>query len=248
MHKSDDKASGRRQIAGTATGTAGAGEPGSALRRRMAGRDRMALAVAGIATAAALIGGVAAAALPPSAPTTSTHQAAAVSMLSASSSSGTDKGRMCGADVFRLKRDYDSLPDAMRKDLAAARHESSKTARHDAYQSVLKRAQSGGYGSAVEAAAKDKKTIAGVREAWDRLPSALRTDLKAARAASGDARINDVKAIVSKAESGGYGDRVKAAADKEKTRLDTCVSRLSTPKTPKTSSTSTPAPSASTGA
>lgn len=226
-------------------------------RRRVA-KERLALAVAGVTAVAAVVGGVATASVPASAQTVAMRTVAVTSpIVPAASASGT-KGRLCGAVLLVVKRDYDRLPDALRKDVASARHQSSKSAKRTALENVLKKAQSGGYGTDVESVAKDKKTPAGFKAAWDRLPSSLRDDLKKAKDASGDTRTSDLKAIASKAESGGYGDRVKGAVDKAKTRLDACVARAqgsgstSKPTTPSTGtptpSTSTPAPTSTTGA
>lgn len=218
----------------------------SGLRRRVA-KERLVLAVAGVTAAAAVVGGVAAASVPASSTQTVAMRTVATTspIVPVSSTSGS-KGHLCGAVLLVVKRDYDRVPDALRKDVASARHQSSTSAKRTALENVLKKAQSGGYGTDVEAVAKHTKTLAGFKAAWDRLPSALRDDVKKARAASGDERLSDVKAIASKAESGGYGDRVKDAIGKVKTRLDTCIARVqgsgSTSK-PTTPSTGTPAPS-----
>lgn len=216
----------------------------SGLRRRVA-KERLVLAVAGVTAAAAVVGGIAAASVPAS-QTVAMRTVAATSPIVPVSSTSGSKGHLCGAVLLVVKRDYDRVPDALRKDVASARHQSSTSAKRTALENVLKKAQSGGYGTDVEAVAKHTKTLAGFKTAWDRLPSALRDDVKKARAASGDERLSDVKAIASKAESGGYGDRVKDAIGKVKTRLDTCIARVqgsgSTSK-PTTPSTGTPAPS-----
>lgn len=216
----------------------------SGLRRRVA-KERLVLAVAGVTAAAAVVGGIAAASVPAS-QTVAMRTVAATSPIVPVSSTSGSKGHLCGAVLLVVKRDYDRVPDALRKDVASARHQSSTSAKRTALENVLKKAQSGGYGTDVEAVAKHTKTLAGFKAAWDRLPSALRDDVKKARAASGDERLSDVKAIASKAESGGYGDRVKDAIGKVKTRLDTCIARVqgsgSTSK-PTTPSTGTPAPS-----
>jgi hypothetical protein len=222
----------------------------SAFRRRIV-KERLLLALAGVAASAVVVGGIAATAAPAAAdPTVPVRSVAASTVATASTITGSaNGGDVCGPVLLVLKRDYDRLPDAVRKDVASASHQSSKTARHDALQGVLKKAQSGGYGSAVESAAKGRKTLVGLKAAWDRLPSSLRDDVKKARAASGETRAADVKAIVSKAESGGYGDRVKDAAGKVKDRLAKCVARssdsgrTSTPSAP-TTPPATPAPTA----
>lgn len=231
----------------------------SGLRRRVA-KERLVLAVAGVTAAAAVVGGVAAASVPAS-QTMAMRTVAATSPIVPVSSTSGSKGHLCGAVLLVVKRDYDRVPDALRKDVASARHQSSTSAKRTALENVLKKAQSGGYGTDVEAVAKHTKTLAGFKAAWDRLPSALRDDVKKARAASGDERLSDVKAIASKAESGGYGDRVKDAIGKVKTRLDKCIARVqgsgstskpTTPSTgtpaPSTPAPSTPAPTSTTGA
>lgn len=231
----------------------------SGLRRRVA-KERLVLAVAGVTAAAAVVGGIAAASVPAS-QTVAMRTVAATSPIVPVSSTSGSKGHLCGAVLLVVKRDYDRVPDALRKDVASARHQSSTSAKRTALENVLKKAQSGGYGTDVEAVAKHTKTLAGFKAAWDRLPSALRDDVKKARAASGDERLSDVKAIASKAESGGYGDRVKDAIGKVKTRLDTCIARVqgsgstskpTTPSTgtpaPSTPAPSTPAPTSTTGA
>ncbi|GAB3802275.1 hypothetical protein GCM10028798_19110 [Humibacter antri] len=218
------------------------------LRRRIV-KERLVLAAVGVTAAAAVVGGLAAASVPASSPQTiAMRTVAAISpIVPAAGTSGSNaKGHLCGPVLLVVKRDYDRLPDALRKDVASARHQSSKAAEHTALANVLKKAQSGGYGTDIESVAKDKKTLAGFKAAWDRLPSSLRSDLKKAKAASGDTRTSDLKAVVSKAESGGYGDRVKAAVDKVKTRLDKCVARVqASGSTNKQTapSTGTPAPS-----
>lgn len=231
----------------------------SGLRRRVA-KERLVLAVAGVTAAAAVVGGIAAASVPAS-QTVAMRTVAATSPIVPVSSTSGSKGHLCGAVLLVVKRDYDRVPDALRKDVASARHQSSTSAKRTALENVLKKAQSGGYGTDVEAVAKHTKTLAGFKAAWDRLPSALRDDVKKARAASGDERLSDVKAIASKAESGGYGDRVKDAIGKVKTRLDKCIARVqgsgstskpTTPSTgtpaPSTPAPSTPAPTSTTGA
>jgi hypothetical protein len=238
----------REQSEGNPTMKKPSNDIASGFRRRIA-RERLMLALAGATATAALIGGVAATSVPASSSpqTVAMRSVAATSpIVPASSTTGsTTKGHLCGRVLLVVKDDYDRLPDALRKDVASAAHQSSKSAKHTALENVLKKAQSGGYGAGVESAAKDKKTLAGLKAAWDRLPSSLRDDLKKAKAASGDTRTADLKAIVAKAESGGYGDRVKDAVGKAKTRLDTCVARAddsgATSK-PTTPSTGTPAP------
>lgn len=230
-----------------ACGDADSRRRASAFRRRVA-RERLVLAVVGVTASAAVVVGIAAPAV--AVPAVPVHSVATSAVHSFSASSARDGGSICGPALLVLKRDYGRLPSAMRDDVASAARQSSKTARHDALQNVLKKAQSGGYGSAVESVAKNKKSLAGLKAAWDRLPSSLRDDVKGARAASGQTRASDVKAIVSKAESGGYGDRVKDAAGKVKDRLAKCVARVSgsgatrVPSAPPT----TPAPAPSGGA
>ena len=221
---------------------------GSWVRRTIpaVSRHRRVLAIAGTAAALAVVVGVSAIPIGASAAPMSP-----VAMTTSTAKSSTD--HWCRADFEAVKHHYDRLPDALRKDIQSADHQSSKSARHDALQAVLKKAQSGSYGSAIESAAKDKKSIAGVKASWDRLPSALRDDLKKAKEASGSTRIDDVKAIVSKAESGGYGSRVEDAANAVKTRLDKCLTRVSeSPSTstpsPAPSETSTPSSTATAGA
>ncbi|MGN8027604.1 hypothetical protein [Microbacterium sp. 22242] len=150
---------------------------------------------------------------------------------------------VCVHDVAAVRHAYDALPTALHDDIAKARKESTTSARKEAAQKILAKAQSGGYGADVAAAAKGRKTLEGAIDAWRRLPSALRTDLKGARAATGTARADDVKSIVTKAESGGYGDRIKDATSKLKTRLDRC--EAATAKTPKSPAPKSPAPSPS---
>lgn len=239
----------QRTAASTKTGRDVGAELGSGLRRRI-GRERRALAIAGVTAAVAVVGGIAMTALPASAAPTVAVRSVAASQVRLVADTSSNGDHLCGHVLLVLRHDYDRLPDALRKDVASAAHQSSKTARHDAMEAVLKKAQSGSYGSAVQAVAKDKKTLAGLKAAWDRLPSSLRDDLKKAKAASGDTRVSDLKAIASKASSGGYGDRVKDAAAKVKTRFDACVAHAqgsgstSKPATPApgTSSTSTPKP------
>lgn len=225
-------------------------ELGSGLRRRI-GRERRALAVAGVTAAVAVVGGIAMTALPASAAPTVAVRSVAASQVSPVADTSSNGGHLCGRVLLVLKHDYDRLPDALRKDVSSAAHQSSKAARHDAMEAVVKKAQSGSYGSAVQAVAKDKKTIAGFKAAWDRLPSSLRGDLKKAKAANGDTRTSDLKAIASKAASGGYGDRVKDAAAKVKTRFDSCVAHAEgsgSTSTPAPGTTSTSTPKATTGA
>ncbi len=155
---------------------------------------------------------------------------------------------VCVHDVTALRHAYDALPTALHDDIAKAHKESSRTARKDAEKKILAKAQSGGYGADVAAAAKNRKTLEGAVDAWRRLPSALSADLKSARAATGDARTQDLKTIVSKAGSGGYGDRVKTAATKMKTRLDRCDAATAGAHGSSNSSTPAPSPSPSTGA
>ncbi|HVX08173.1 hypothetical protein [Humibacter sp.] len=247
-------------------------EAGTGLPPRRRGR-RVVFAATGLAAAALVLGGVACATLPATAaPTVAVRSVVAPDALAAMASSGSGSGS-CGGVLLVLKHDYDRLPDALRKDVASAAHQSSTSARHAALQSVLKKAYSGDYGAAVESAAHNKKTLAGVKAAWDRLPSALRDDVKKARSANGDARTADIKAIVSKAASGGYGERVKDVAAKVGDRLARCEahakgstpSGTGTPGAPGTSapgisapaptaphtsapSTSAPAPTPTTGA
>lgn len=218
------------------------------LKRRIR-REHLVITVAAAAAVATVAGGLALTAIPASATATVPVSSIASTSLVAATSAANPGSRLCGPVLLVLKHDYDRVPDALRKDVSSAQHQSSTSAKHEALQNVLKKAQSGGYGSAVQSAAKDKKTLAGFKAAWDRLPSSLRSDLKNAKAASGANRESDLKTIASKAESGGYGDRVKDAIGKVKTRLDKCISRVggatSTPSAPSagTPSTSTPSPS-----
>ncbi|MDQ4213617.1 hypothetical protein [Microbacterium capsulatum] len=129
---------------------------------------------------------------------------------------------VCARDLTGLRHAYDKLPAALHTDIANARKDSTKSARQDAVKQILAKAQSGAYGADFAAAAKDRKTLEGAVDAWRRLPSALRDDVKSARAATGAARIQDLRSIVSKAESGGYGSRVEAAAATMKTRIERC--------------------------
>lgn len=234
----------RESVGGAPSGMLGG------LRRRIA-RERLLLLAAGCAAAVGVTLGIAAAAPPASAAPTVAVRSVVAGVSSATPSPGT-KEHTCAGVLLTLKHDYDRLPDALRKDVSSAAHQSSKTAKRDAVQGILKKAQSGGYGAAVESAAHDKKTLAGLKAAWDRLPSSLRDDVKKARSATGDARIADVKAIAAKAESGGYGERVKDAASKVKDRLARCEARANgstskpTPSAPSTSTPSTSAPSPST--
>ena len=148
---------------------------------------------------------------------------------------------VCVRDVTALRHAYDALPTTLHDDIAKARKGSTKTARQDADKKILAKAQSGGYGADVAAAAKDRKSLEGAVDAWRRLPSALNADLKGAHAATGDTRTQDLQTILSKAESGGYGERVKTAATKIKTRIERC--EAPTAGSHGSSSSSTPAPS-----
>lgn len=217
--------------------------------RRRAARKCLVLAAAGVTAAAAVTGGLAA--LPAAA-----SQATAIRTVAATTpivpavktSASSAKGRMCRPLLLVVKSDYDRLPESLRKDIESAAHQSSASAKHTALENVLKKAQSGGYGSAVESVAKSVKTLRGLKAEWDHLPSSLRDDLKKAKEASGTTRSSDLKAALSKAESGGYGDRVKDAVDKVKTRLDTCAARAegagsSSTTAPKAPSMSSPTPS-----
>ncbi|NNC10983.1 hypothetical protein HII28_03695 [Planctomonas sp. JC2975] len=224
MHETRIIRTGTTSIPGADSGHHDAG----AAPRRI---GRLSLAAAGAAVAFAVIGGVAAAPLP------------AAASAQAASTPHASPATWCGVDLLVLRHDYDRLPSAMRSDIAAAHKQSSASAKKDALAKVLSKAQSGGYGAAIQAAAKDKKKLDGVVDAWDRLPSSLSSDLKKAKAASGSSRASDLEAILTKAESGGYGDRVKDVSDKLKTRLDRCVTRLNGSKSSGTGSSSSPSPS-----
>lgn len=183
--------------------TSGSHAPGAQRRPR---RPRGAHLLAGGALALGIVGGLLA--VP----------------AAADAATGTAKApAVCAHDLTALRHAYDKLPSSLHSDIAQARKDSTKSARQEDTKKILAKAQSGGYGAEIAAAAKDKKTLEGAIDAWRRVPSALRDDLKAARAATGDDRARDLSSIVTKAESGGYGDRVKAAAATMTKRLDRCV-------------------------
>src|SRR5471032_525374 len=56
--------------------------------------------------------------------------------------------------------------------------------------------------------------------AWLEVPKAMRTDLKAARAQTGAARITALKAVRTKALDGGYGSAVEAQAKWRQSRSE----------------------------
>lgn len=87
-----------------------------------------------------------------------------------------------------------------------------KDQRAAAAKDIRQGAVSGKYGTAVQKRAERAHGRAFL--VWGDLPSTLRDDLKAAKAATPADRAAKVKAIGEKVIAGGYGDKVEAAAKK----------------------------------
>ncbi len=98
----------------------------------------------------------------------------------------------------------------LRKDLREAR-DLDGTARRDALADIRDKARDGGYGDQVE----HRFDRRGDRRAafMALLPDELQADLEKARDAEGDDRKDQLEAIREKALDGGYGEKVKEAAE-----------------------------------
>jgi hypothetical protein len=184
-------------------------------------RPGLRLGAAGVGAVLALtvIGGIGASALPGT--TTASTQ-----------SIGTHP---CALAVVAVRHDYRTLPASMRDAIAAADKKSTSSDKVSARKDVLKDAQNGGYGSAVESVAKDAKTLLGFRARWDRLPASL---VSAVKAAKSEGR-SGLQQVVSQAASGAYGSRVEDAVKAHESALNSCIAKVGT-------STGTPTPSSTT--
>jgi hypothetical protein len=121
--------------------------------------------------------------------------------------------RPCGALVKKL-------PDALRKDLAAAWKLPAGEQRVAALRKIRKDARAGKYGDQVQRLAHRRLQHRG--EIWKRLPADLRSDIKDLRGLSPEQRKGAVADIRKSALAGDYGDRIRQFAQHREQRRAEC--------------------------